>query len=78
MATAKRADIFSDGNGRLAFSFATDGGYSVITPAKSSLCSHITIPAKFADRIPFGVTDVVLTRDGDLLVLDLAQLDSRV
>lgn len=72
---AKAADVFSDGNGKLGFTFSNDGDYSIHKPSKSATTSRLGIPTRFKDRIPLGTTDVVLTADGVVTVLDLSQFD---
>lgn len=69
--TGKRATFYSDGNGKLAVQMADEGDYMVFSGGKGSLQMRVTIPAEYRDRIPFGTTDVTLTRDGDMWVLDL-------
>jgi hypothetical protein len=69
-----RANVYSDGNGKLAFALGEKGEFAVWTNGGKTSTSKVTIPTRFADRIPYGVTDVSLTIDGDMLVLDLSQL----
>lgn len=66
-----RADLYSDGNGKLAFALGDEGAASV---RMSGRTARITIPAQFADRIPYGTKDVSLVRDGDMFVLNLNAL----
>lgn len=73
MVTAERCDIYSDGNGKLAFAQGRKGEYRVFKPSPNAACRAVSIPATMAHRIPYGTTDAVLTRDGDMLVLDLNQ-----
>ena len=74
MATAERCDIYENGHRFLAFQQHDDGFFSVISASSGGKVKHVTVPAKYAHRIPYGTTDVTLTRDGDMLVLDLDQL----
>lgn len=74
MVDATRADIFSDGNGRLGFTFGHEGAYAARRANQSSRALRVSIPVKFAERIPMGTTDVVLTNDGPVTVLDLSVL----
>lgn len=69
-------NIYSDGNGRLAFHFCDGGEYAVFKSNKTSLQQMIQIPAEFVGRLPFGTTDVTLTREGDFYVLDLNQIQT--
>lgn len=73
MATAAAADIYSDGNGKLAFAFSDKGAYKVFRRNRTSVSDAICIPLQFADLFPFGTNDAALTPDGDMLVLDSAQ-----
>lgn len=72
--TGMRATVYSDGNGKLAFSFGDQGDFAVFRPSKSAKSHAVTIPATHNSRIPFGTTDVTLTQDGDMWVLDLNSL----
>lgn len=76
--TFKRANIYTDGNGKLAFHFCDGGKYSVNRCSKVSKQLQITIPSAFTARIPSGTTDARLTRDGDFYVLDLSQFAAAV
>jgi hypothetical protein len=67
-----RANIYSDGNGKLAFSASIDGEYAVRQNSKGSKSLQISIPQCISAGIPFGTHNVDLGRDGDMLVLDLA------
>lgn len=71
--TAKRADIYSDGNGKTAYAFNDGGEYAVYAPTRGSNCVKVVIHPSLTDRIPYGTTDAVLTRDGDMWVLDVSQ-----
>ena len=73
-AVSPRADIFSDGNGRLAFSFTPHGTYAVSGAGTSpGGARRITIPADYAERVPYGTTEAQIVEDGGMLVLDLRQ-----
>ena len=74
--TAKRADIYSDGNGKTAYAFNDGGEYAVYATTRGSKCVKVVIHSSLTDRIPYGTTDAVLTRDGDMWVLDVSQFDS--
>lgn len=68
-------NVYSDGNGKLAFEPALGGTYKVSKDFGAlSRCRRVAIPSIFADRIPFGTTEVTLARDGHLHVLDLNAL----
>lgn len=73
MTAFKSANIYSDGNGRLAFHFCEGGAYRIASCGPVSKCLRVTIPSAHTSRIPAGTTDAVLTRDGDMHVLDTAQ-----
>jgi hypothetical protein len=70
----ERANVYSDGNGKLAFHFAGDGVFKVTKGSSAATSCRVSIPKDYAERIPFGVNDVSLTRDGDMYVLDLTQI----
>lgn len=67
-----RASIYSDGNGKLAFRISDKGDFSAFK-GKNQRVAQVSIPARMASRIPFGTHDAEVTRDGDMLVLDLTQ-----
>lgn len=67
-----RASFYSDGNGKLAVAFGDSGDFSVMR--NKSGTARITIPRQYAHKIPFGTTDVFLSADGDMLVLDLSAI----
>jgi hypothetical protein len=71
-----KATIYSDGNGKLAFAFGDKGDYSVFRRGPTATSYAVTIPSQHQDRIPFGVTEVSLAKDGDMLVLDLSTLSA--
>lgn len=71
--TAARADIYSDGNGKIAYAFSERGEYSVYTPTAKAKTLRVSIPKSVAGHIPYGTTDAVLTADGDMWVLDVSQ-----
>ena len=66
-----RCDVYSDGNGRLAFKFGERGEYKVGTSGPKSRAKLVTIPSQFRARIPYGTTDVMMTSEGGMYVLDL-------
>lgn len=70
--TSEKCDIYSDGSGRLAYRPCKAGAYKVRKNYKAgSRASFVTIPSEFIDRIPYGTTDVTLTSEGGMFVLDL-------
>lgn len=69
---ANAADVYSDGNGKLAFAPRVGGKFKVQS-YKGNALQRVSIPIQFAPRIPFGTTDAALTADGDMIVLDLDQ-----
>lgn len=70
---AKSADIYTDGNGKLAFKLGDKGAYTVNRVSKASKATRITIPKQYAGRVPYGTTACTLSQDGGMLVLDLNQ-----
>lgn len=70
----ERADVYSDGNGKLAFSMGERGAYVVAKSNNSRLARTIIIPSGYAHLIPYGTMDCELTRDGDMWVLDTSTL----
>ena len=68
-------DIYTDGD-RIAFDFGDGRAYKVWRPAMRSKHAHCSIPHRFFDRFPAGTTVVRLDREGDMLVLDLAQFST--
>lgn len=66
-----RATIYTDGD-RLAYKIGARGTYKVYR-ASSNSCHRVAVPSQYADRIPFGTTDAVLTSEGGMYVLDLSQ-----
>lgn len=71
---ADRCDVMEDGNGRLAFAPSTHGTYAVYPLGKASKQRAVTIPGPFKAAIPFGTTDVELSKDGEMYILDLNAL----
>lgn len=71
--TGPRADVFSDGD-RLGFRLGQDGDYPVQTPNAPAATRVLRIPGKFATRVPVGTTDISLTQEDGMLVLDLAAI----
>lgn len=68
-----RADIYADGS-RIAFCSSSSGKFAVSRSSKTSKATRVTIPIQFADFVPFGMTDVEMAVEGDMLVLDLTQI----
>lgn len=66
---APRASVYSDGNGKIAFSFGDKGDLKVSGQTTRS----VSIPKQLAHMIPFGTRDVSLTEDGGMLILDTKQ-----
>ncbi len=77
LVSAAQVNIYSDGNGKLAYSFDDRGEYKVRLLSSASKSVRLSVPYNLSDRIPYGTTDAVLTRDGDMWVLDLSQFDGR-
>lgn len=75
MVTADRVDLYSDGAGRLAFHMHDNGARAVFQAAKEKKRRRITIPKPHSEALPFGTHVCELTRDGDMLVLDLKQFE---
>ena len=68
------ADVYSDGNGRLAFRFHDAGEYRVRKDTAGGKAMSVIIPSTHSHNIPFGTRDVEVERDGDMVVLNLAAL----
>lgn len=73
MITGPRADVFSDGD-RLGFRLGAEGDYPVQTPNPRAATRALRIPGKFAARLPVGTTDIAVTHEDGMIVLDLATL----
>lgn len=69
--TGDKATFYSDGNGKLAVHIDARGDYSLHTANAGSKTLKVTIPSRYRERIPYGTTDVDLSMDGDMWVLDL-------
>lgn len=69
------ADVFSDGNGKLAYVFADKGEYKLRKAGPKSKARIVTIPNSFAKRIPYGTTDVTLYTEAGMTILDLSQFE---
>lgn len=70
---ANAANIFTDGNGRIAYQFSDDGTYKAYKAKNGQRQKTFTIPSEYADRIPAGTRDAKVERDGEMFVLDLSQ-----
>lgn len=66
---APRATVYSDGNGKIAFSFGEKGDFKL----SGKTTKRVAIPRQLAHLIPFGTHDAVLSNDGGMLVLDTKQ-----
>jgi hypothetical protein len=64
-----RVDVFADG-GRLAWAFREHGEFKVNLVGATA---RVFIPSAFAACIPPGTTEVSVTTEDGMLVLDLAQ-----
>lgn len=73
MITGPRADVFSDGD-RIGFRLGAEGDYPVQTPSRKAATRVLRIPGKFAARVPVGTTDIAVTHEDGMLVLDLSAL----
>lgn len=65
MVPKDRVSIYADKRGRIGFEFSDGGEYTVRPTSATSFTMKITIPSALADRIPFGLHDVVLDRNAD-------------
>lgn len=69
---ATRCDIYRDGT-KLAYALGKRGGYKLTVPgAGAARCA--AIPATIGKSLPYGTHDVHVTYDGDMIVVDLAQI----
>ena len=62
-----RCSIYQNGS-RLGFRFAKEGEYKATLNGKTTL---VRIPAQFVAGIPFGTTEVSVSLDGGMFVIDL-------
>jgi hypothetical protein len=76
-ALGSKASVYSDGNGKLAFSIGDTGEYVVGKSGPQSRAKKVTIPSAFTPRLPYGTTDCRVEFDGSLIVLDLSQFGDR-
>lgn len=74
---ATRCTIYQDGN-RLAFALGARGDYAVTLPGPAARSRQVSIPAKFAKSLPYGAHDISYAMDGDMIVIDLTPLMTRV
>lgn len=70
-----RANMYVDGS-RISFEFCADGQRKIAASARTSKYRKMHIPSRLFPSLDFGTTDCVVTRDGNLLVIDLAQFDA--
>lgn len=73
MITGPRADVFSDGD-RLGFKLGETGDYPVQTNNPRAATRALRIPGKFAALVPVGTTEIALSHEDGMLVLNLAAL----
>lgn len=73
---AEYFNVYSDGNGKLAFDFTHAGERLIFRVGGKSHQSRMVIPSSHAAMIPFGTTDAVLTVENGLHVLDTAQFNA--
>lgn len=73
---ADRVNIYSDGNGKLAFDFTNEGERSIFRVGGKSHRCRVFIPSSHSGLIPYGTTDAVLTEENGLHILDTAQFNA--
>ena len=73
-----RVSIYSDGNGKIAFLDTPNGEYKVTASTKAAKHRQVNIPAEFVPMIPYGTTDIDVTEEGGMIVVDTAQFKSRL
>lgn len=71
--TARAADVFDDGAGRIGFRFVDRGDRKVKLYGNHRVM--IGIPRRYVDLIPMGRTACTVTEESGLLVLDLNQFE---
>lgn len=76
MAAGKMATVYTNGGDKIAFSIGERGDFKIGNANKRGTLKTVVIPRALADRIPYGTRDCTTTRDGDMIVLDLAQFDA--
>ena len=62
-----RCSVYQNGS-RLGFRFAKEGEYKAKLDGRTTL---VCIPAQFVAGIPFGTTEVSVSLDGGMFVIDL-------
>lgn len=62
-------DVFSGDDGKIALRFHEFGSFCVRNTSRESATKRIVVPASIVERIPFGLTEVTVSKDGDLTVL---------
>lgn len=77
MCEADRVDIFHDGS-KIGFDFNHSGDFSLSSAGNSNTTKQVVIPASIRTSVQFlsvptGTSDVEVTREGPLLVIDLTQ-----
>jgi hypothetical protein len=65
-------DVFCDEAGRIGFKFHNRGKRKVWRPSRWTKQLRCSLPRSFAGTIPLGTTDVELTDEDGMLVLDLS------
>lgn len=70
---ATRCDVYRDG-AKLAFALGSRGDYKLSAHGPKSKARSVSIPATIGKTLPYGTRDVSVTFDGDMIVVDLAQI----
>jgi hypothetical protein len=69
----ERADLYSDGNGRLAIEYNPEGKFKMIATSRGSSIKMMTIPKAYATRFPLKTTDVTVYWENNMLILNTLQ-----
>lgn len=71
---AERASVYSDGNGKIAFSFGADGEFTAFKVNKTGSVRGVAIAKRLAGGIPNGTHELPERFEDGMLVVDLAAL----
>lgn len=70
-----RVEYFS-AEGKIGFQRAKSG-FAVFLNGKSTTTYRVAMPSETRDFFPTGTTDIEVTRDGDMYVIDLSQFPAQ-
>ena len=72
MLPTRRVDFFENGATRIGIVASDDGEYAVSVQGKRGRV--VRLPSRFAEMVPFGVTEISVTQELGMLVIDLSQI----